>query len=541
MKPYIVCALGVSLLFGSAFVPAASAFAPAQSELSEIVADAPEAGAKVYSCYEELQNKVKNLFPGVNADFCAHTGLLSSLQGKLVRSSSMDHEAIARDFVKKNTEIFGNVDYVVGRILKDNGATHIRFDQVCNGVKVFGKSIKVHVNVDGSVTFVSSDVAPEVAPSKSDFILSNDEAVAAAMKDLEMDEFGLRGDIAVEKAYFPVRSGTPAVWVVKVPAQKPLGDWELHIDATSGRVMSRRNHMLFLERGAATVYRTNPLKSGPGQVPLKNMYKKNALKGPYVYAKNDDVADASEKDGKYHYDIKNTHFDEAMVFYHLNVIHDYFKEVHGFSGLDKTMKATVHYGEDYDNAFFSPWTGSFAFGDGNRLNNLAREAAVIYHEYVHAVTGNIVNMVYSGESGAMNEGFSDYFGCVLTNDSKLGEWSVAKLNRPYMRWLEDDMHYPEDIEGEVHADGKIWGCVCWDLLKAIGEKKASKLLHKCRYYLSYRATFADGLRGVIEADKQLFGGSHEKQIIKTFAGRGITLGAATNNDEQNMKFDSMYK
>ena len=540
MKPYIACALSLSVLLGSPFVTAANAFAPAQSEMTEIVASAPE-GSKVYSCSEELMQKVRTLFPGVNADFSANTGMLSCLQGNLVKSSSANHLSIAESFVKTHNDLFGDVQYEVGRVLEDNGTTHIRFDQVVDGIKVFGKTIKVHVNIDGSVSYVTSDIAPEVVATKSDFVLSNDEAVTAAMADLKMDESGLRGDVAVEKAYFSVRSGTPAVWVVKIPSEKPLGDWELHINAATGKVMSRRNHMQFLEKGAGTVYRTNPLKAGPGQVSLINMDKKSALKGPYVYAFNDDVDEASERDGKYHYDIKSTHFDEVNVFYHLNVIHDYFKSVHGFSGLDKTMKATVHYGENYDNAYFSPWTGSFAFGDGNRLNDLAREAAVIYHEYTHAVTGNIVNMVYSGESGAMNEGFSDYFGCVLTDDSKLGEWSVAKMNRPYMRWLEDTVHYPEDIEGEVHADGKIWGCVCWDLLKEVGEKTASKLLHKCRYYLSYRSTFADGLRGVIEADKQLFGGSNEKKILKAFASRGITLDSAATATEKTMRFNEMYK
>lgn len=540
MKPRIACTLGLSLIFSSLFVSDSMAFAPHSSDIKEII-PAVEEGSKVYTSSEALRLKVRNLFPGAHADFCSHTGMLSCLQGHLVKSSSSSALQIAEKFVESNREIFGDAFFQVGRVQVENGNSHIQFNQVVDGVKVHGKAIMVHVNKDGSVTFVNSDIANDVVSSKSAFILSNDEAVSLAMADLKMDESALRGDINAEKAYLPMRSAAPAVWIVQIPSSKPLGDWELHVNATTGKIVSRRNFLQFWSKGAATVYRTNPTKSGPGQVQLVNMSKKSNLSGPYAYAKNDDVADASEKDGKYHYDVKNTHFDEAMVFYHLNVIHDYFSDVHGFKGLDKTMKATVHYGDNYDNAYFSPWSNSFAFGDGNRLNDLAREAAVIYHEYTHAVTANIVNMVYADESGAMNEGYSDYFGCILTDDPELGEWAVQKMNRPYMRSLVDTVHYPEDIENEVHADGKIWGCVCWDLLLEIGEKAASKILHKSRYYLAYRSTFVDGLKGVIEADAQLYGGKHKERILKAFAGRGIVLEAATDKAETGMRFNELFQ
>ena len=60
------------------------------------------------------------------------------------------------------------------------------------------------------------------------------------------------------------------------------------------------------------------------------------------------------------------------------------------------------------------------------------------------------------------------------------------------------------------------------LKKALGSDVATKLLHKCRYYLSYRAKFVDGLRALIEADKVLFGGNHVEQIKEVLAGRGIS-------------------
>ena len=539
MKPFLACSLAVSFLFGFTFVSESVAFAPHTSSVSNIIPDGPE-GTKVFSSSEALLLKIKHRFPGVAADFCSHTGMLSCLQGKLVKPSSANAVDIAINFIEEQRDLFANAEFVVSHTLTENGNTHILFDQVLDGVKIFGKTLKVHINKNGSVSFVSSDLADFLTPSKSSFVLSNAQAVAKAMSNLKTSESTLRGDVSAEKAYLPLRSGSPAVWIIRIPASKPLGDWELHVNALTGEIVSRKNHLQFLDTGSATVYKTNPLICDPEVVKLVNMNDKDALEGPYCKAINDDVDNASEDDGEYHYSIDDTHFDEAMVFYHINKIHDYFKDVHDFNELDKPMKATVHYGEDYDNAYYSPWSGGFAFGDGNKLNDLAREASVIYHEYTHAVTGTIQSLVYSGESGAINEGYSDYFGCVLTNDSKIGEWAMNKLNKPYMRWLEDTVHYPEDIENEVHADGKIWGCVCWDLLKEIGEETASVLIHKSRYYLSYRSQFVDGLRGIIEADAQLYDGKYKEQIIRVFAGRGIVLEDNVDKSETSMKFRELF-
>ena len=48
---------------------------------------------------------------------------------------------------------------------------------------------------------------------------------------------------------------------------------------------------------------------------------------------------------------------------------------------------------------------------------------------------------------------------------------VCKNGRPYLRHLVNNLHYPEDIQGEVHADGKIWGAVLW-----ISEMQSVKLI-----------------------------------------------------------------
>jgi hypothetical protein len=71
----------------------------------------------------------------------------------------------------------------------------------------------------------------------------------------------------------------------------------------------------------------------------------------------------------------------------------------------------VHYGTSYDNAFWDN-AGHMFFGDGDGqiLTQTTAGLDVIGHELTHGVTQHEANLVYSGQSGALNESVSDVFG-----------------------------------------------------------------------------------------------------------------------------------
>jgi Zn-dependent metalloprotease len=96
----------------------------------------------------------------------------------------------------------------------------------------------------------------------------------------------------------------------------------------------------------------------------------------------------------------------------------------------------VHFGKEYDNAF---WDNAghmfFGDGDGRMLTQTTAGTDVIGHELTHGVTQNEANLVYSGQSGALNESISDVFGIQVKQHLK-GE-SVQASN-----WL-----IGEDIVG----------------------------------------------------------------------------------------------
>lgn len=100
-----------------------------------------------------------------------------------------------------------------------------------------------------------------------------------------------------------------------------------------------------------------------------------------------------------------------------------WQEVYGRNSLDGRglpLVATVHYGRQYDNAF---WDGSqmvFGDGDGVVFEPFTRSLDVIGHELAHGVTQYTSGLNYQDQSGALNESVSDVFG-VLVKQRLLGQ------------------------------------------------------------------------------------------------------------------------
>ncbi len=94
------------------------------------------------------------------------------------------------------------------------------------------------------------------------------------------------------------------------------------------------------------------------------------------------------------------------------------------------LPATVHYGQDYDNAFWNGERMVFGDGDGELFRRFTIAVDVIGHELTHAVTEQTAGLVYQGQSGALNESVSDVFGSlvkqrVLGQDAGEADWLIG--------------------------------------------------------------------------------------------------------------------
>ncbi len=92
---------------------------------------------------------------------------------------------------------------------------------------------------------------------------------------------------------------------------------------------------------------------------------------------------------------------------------------------------TVHYGSDYDNAFWDGTQLVFGDGDGRIFERFTKPVDVLAHEFGHAVVQHTANLTYAGQSGALNESVADAFAACLKQrelgqDAAAGDWLIGE-------------------------------------------------------------------------------------------------------------------
>jgi Zn-dependent metalloprotease len=96
---------------------------------------------------------------------------------------------------------------------------------------------------------------------------------------------------------------------------------------------------------------------------------------------------------------------------------DYYKLVHGRSGIGNDgqgASSRVHYGRKFANAFWSDGCFCMTYGDGDGVVVGPMVALDIAgHEMSHGVMSRTANLIYSGESGGLNEANSDIMGTMV--------------------------------------------------------------------------------------------------------------------------------
>ena len=104
---------------------------------------------------------------------------------------------------------------------------------------------------------------------------------------------------------------------------------------------------------------------------------------------------------------------------------DYYESLgrNSWDGNGGTVVSSVNYGpDDFCNAFFSSSLNppQMVYGNpcivgGERWSTNSVYPDVAGHEITHGVTATSAGLLYAGQSGALNESFSDYFGNVIGN------------------------------------------------------------------------------------------------------------------------------
>ena len=114
--------------------------------------------------------------------------------------------------------------------------------------------------------------------------------------------------------------------------------------------------------------------------------------------------------------------------------YDLYFTVFGRNSIDERgmrLDSTVHYGRNYDNAFWNGQQMVYGDGDGELFNRFTIAIDVIGHELTHGVTQYEADLEYQDQSGALNESFSDVFGSLVKQykrrqTAKEADWLIGK-------------------------------------------------------------------------------------------------------------------
>lgn len=223
------------------------------------------------------------------------------------------------------------------------------------------------------------------------------------------------------------------------------------------------------------------------------------------------------------------------AYYHTSVVHDYMKSLlPAFTALDFPLLTRVDRTDGNCNAFFNGNSINFYTTAGG-CNALSQVADVIYHEYGHAITNYFYDALGQNfQNGGMGEGYSDIFAITLTDNPVLGVGFTNNAAQVIRRYDQNPKIYPQNLVGQVHADGEIICGAWWRTANAIGSNRTQmEILAESMYGLANAPNgqegqlYTDILIDAIQADdndNDLTNGTpHMTQIINSFGFHGIRL------------------
>ncbi|MDI1464055.1 M4 family metallopeptidase [Catellatospora sp. KI3] len=310
--------------------------------------------------------------------------------------------------------------YTAGRVIADtSGAGHVRYQRSYHGLRVYGGDLVVHTAPNGAfagaATGLTAPLTLGVLP----------KVTAAAAQTAAAKAFEGRITSVGGSELF-VDASTPAAprlaWETVVRGWAPDGQTPsvLHVltDALTGTVRGSFDEVESVlgtgysqYSGTVSIDTTQTSVSpvvysliDPSHGNNKVCSMSNLTGGTCAVMTDADNIWGNGATSSPQTAGVDAHFGAAKTY-------DYFKNVHsrcGILGACAGVTSRVHYGSNYVNAF---WDGTqMTYGDGSSNLRPLTALDVAGHEMSHGVTEALAGLVYSGESGGLNEATSDIFG-----------------------------------------------------------------------------------------------------------------------------------
>jgi subtilisin-like proprotein convertase family protein len=495
--------------------------------------------------------KPQNSYPRPLLDKYTSDGYASRLYYPAFRAKSNMPSQAAAEFLQEKSSLLGILgdgsDLKLIATQQSLAGYHYRYQQLWNGIPVFSSQLLVNVTNDGVINSVISDYRHNINVPKAPALTAD---AARNIAQNEINVISLRDKITAELTIYADGNQSALCWLITIPAEKPLGDWLVFVNAQTGEIVHKDNILCFVD-GAGFSFNPNPVvseqnllladSSNRNYPALTNardtvaLRELNAPTGGYYYLSGPYV-NTTPTTGRAHFtdpdsfffNRQDNRFEEVNVYFHIDSCERFIQSL----GFDNVMHYSIGIAVDGttdDNSFYSPGTHRITYGTGGVDD--AEDGDVIIHEYGHAIQDNQVpGWGQTHEGGSMGEGWGDYlavgyFHPVSGNwhEAVVFDWDANTRDHFWAgRRVDGNKHYPGDMDGEVHDDGEIWSRALWDIENGIAAADTTvQLVIESHFNLTTQATFEDGANAIVQADLDLYNGRHLMAIGTSFVNRGI--------------------
>jgi Zn-dependent metalloprotease len=454
------------------------------------------------------------------------------------------------------------------------GNTHVRYQQTFAGMPIWGEQVIVHTSAQtrsASATgwvvlgLENSALAQRVAEGASAEI-SPEEALALAKQSLghdQADRFFAResAELVVLLApdeparevyaveYFSEKDGlapTRPFFLVDARSGEIVRHWEglTHADAVGpGGNLKTGRYVFGTDYPPLDVAQSGSLCTmNNANVKTVDLNHGTSGSSPFTFTCPENLH--KEINGAYS-PLNDAHFFGGVVF-------DMFMDWIGVAPLSFQLTMRVHYGSNYENAF---WDGAtMTFGDGYTRFYPLVDVNVSAHEVSHGFTEQNSDLIYSGQSGGINEAFSDISGEAAEYYWKGAvDWlagAAIMKTLPALRYFEDPTldgrsigHASDYYPGmDVHYSSGVYNRAFF-LLANSGNwsvRDAFEIFaHANQNYWTPSETFQTGACGVLESARDLR--RPVMQVDAAFQTVGVDCGYLPFVDADNDGMDDNWE
>jgi hypothetical protein len=258
------------------------------------------------------------------------------------------------------------------------------------------------------------------------------------------------------------------------------------------------------------------------------------LSGSYAKVVSETGKPAVDGGAGFVYTRDDDRFEQVMGYYWVTQAQRYIQSLGFGSTLPPVNKRQQllrinQYGGD--NSFYREGTGKLTITLGKGGVDDAEDGEVIVHEYGHSVQDNQVPGFGSSlEAGSIGEAFGDYLAVEVSTAVTgnafqrpcVADWdSTSYTSGPIhcLRRVDGTKHYPQDVVGEVHADGEMWSAALWRARGLVGDPAlADRIIIAAQFGFAAGTSFRAAAEQTI-ATAQAYG--EDAAFRQAFAERGF--------------------